>query len=54
MLNHYQALLDFLNQADLQKWADQLPEQIQAGLDEQRYGDLAQWKQALESCIDDD
>jgi tRNA (mo5U34)-methyltransferase len=34
---------------DLAAWAEVLPEQIQQGLDPQRYGDLARWQQALAS-----
>lgn len=49
MLHHYQNLLDTLKQAELSEWAELLPAQIQAGLDEQRYGDLAKWKQSLTS-----
>ncbi|MGH1440705.1 MAG: tRNA 5-methoxyuridine(34)/uridine 5-oxyacetic acid(34) synthase CmoB [Cellvibrionaceae bacterium] len=49
MLHYYQKLLDSLKQAELTEWAEQLPAQIQAGLDEQRYGDLPQWKQSLDA-----
>lgn len=49
MLHYYQTLLNSLKQANLTEWADQLPAQIQAGLDEQRYGDLPQWKQCLDA-----
>ncbi|MFT6389214.1 MAG: tRNA (mo5U34)-methyltransferase [Cellvibrionaceae bacterium] len=47
MLNYYQSLLNFLTRSDLRYWAEALPIQIQSGLDEKRYGDLSQWKQAL-------
>lgn len=33
--------------ARLQQWAQQLPDQIDAGLSHQRYGDLARWQDAL-------
>lgn len=49
MLNHYQSLLDFLALHELEHWANILPTQIQSGLDEKRFGDLPQWKHALDS-----
>ena len=47
MLAYYQTLLSSLAQTPLAAWAQQLPQQIATGLCEQRYGDLAQWRQAL-------
>lgn len=43
----YQTLIDALADGPLASWSKQLPEQIAAGLDERRYGDLPQWRQAL-------
>ena len=36
----------------LSRWLQQLPEQIAAGLSEQRYGDLARWKTVLQQLPD--
>jgi tRNA (mo5U34)-methyltransferase len=56
MLNYYQSLLRYLSDTShqskkqpLAEWATRLPEEIQAGLCEKRYGDLKQWKEALEA-----
>ncbi|MBX2807356.1 MAG: tRNA 5-methoxyuridine(34)/uridine 5-oxyacetic acid(34) synthase CmoB [Cellvibrionaceae bacterium] len=49
MLNYYQSLLRYLDTAKLESWAQDLHDAIAAGLSEQRYGDLRQWRQALES-----
>lgn len=43
----YQSLLAALPHTPLAPWLANLPEQITAGLSEQRYGDLPGWKQAL-------
>ncbi len=43
----YQLLIDALAEGPLAPWSKQLPEQIAAGLDERRYGDLPHWRQAL-------
>lgn len=43
----YQSLLAALPETPLAPWLSTLPGQIQAGLSEQRYGDLPGWKQAL-------
>ncbi len=51
MLNYYQSLLTALTQHKsntLQRWSDRLPEDINNGLCEKRYGDLAGWRHALE------
>ena len=48
MLSYYHSLLSFLASSRLDTWAKQLPKMIEDGLSEQRYGDLSQWKQALE------
>ncbi len=51
MLSYYQSLLNALQNSDIpvfQQWAQQLPTDIKKGLCEKRYGDLAQWRQALE------
>ena len=45
---NYDLLLSALKDSPLSSWADQLPEQIAAGLSEKRYGDLAGWKASLE------
>lgn len=44
---NYDNLLNFLKNSPLSYWAEILPEQIEKGLCEQRYGDLAGWKQSL-------
>ena len=49
MLHYFQTCLDWLKAQDLDHWAQLLPEQIEQGLSEQRYGDLAGWKHALET-----
>ncbi|MFT7388370.1 MAG: tRNA (mo5U34)-methyltransferase [Candidatus Endobugula sp.] len=59
MLNYYQSLLGYLadnihkkeSQAFL-SWANILPDAIQRGLCEQRYGDLKRWRSALEKLPD--
>lgn len=43
----YNDLLDYLPNSPLAIWAKTLPAQIESGLCEQRYGDLAGWKQSL-------
>lgn len=44
----YQAFLEKLASHDaLAEWAQHLPEQIKAGLNPKRYGDLPRWQQAL-------
>lgn len=52
MLSYYRSLLLALTHPVLQnrtchQWAEQLPQQIQHGLSQQRYGDLSRWQQAL-------
>ncbi|UTW46107.1 tRNA 5-methoxyuridine(34)/uridine 5-oxyacetic acid(34) synthase CmoB [bacterium SCSIO 12696] len=51
MIN-YSALLDFLSAGKLQRWAQQLPQQIEQGLSEARWGDLPQWRAVLEQLPD--
>jgi tRNA (mo5U34)-methyltransferase len=46
MIN-YDSLIAALQDTPLAAWAAQLPQQIAAGLDEKRYGDLAGWKASL-------
>ncbi len=43
----YQTLIDALAEGPLAPWSKQLPNQIAAGLDERRYGDLPRWREAL-------
>ncbi len=43
----YSELLAAMADSKLAPWLDVLPEQIEAGLDEKRYGDLPGWKRAL-------
>ena len=47
MIN-YQPLIDHWGDGQLDRWAQQLEEQVSTGLSQQRYGDLARWLQALE------
>ncbi len=49
MLHYYDTLLQALQGTALDNWAQQLPEAIQRGLCDQRYGDLPQWRDALAS-----
>lgn len=44
----YRDLLDSLVDTPLEKWSALLPEQINHGLCEQRFGDLKSWRQVLE------
>jgi tRNA (mo5U34)-methyltransferase len=44
----YQRLIQRWQDGDLQRWADELEQQIDRGLCPQRYGDLPRWLQALE------
>lgn len=53
MLSYYQSLLNTLSDPALDNnalnvWASELPQHIQKGLCEKRYGDLAGWRQSLE------
>lgn len=45
---NYIPLLHALKDTPLAEWAKELPEQIEKGLCEKRYGDLANWKKSLE------
>ncbi|MEP6388415.1 MAG: tRNA 5-methoxyuridine(34)/uridine 5-oxyacetic acid(34) synthase CmoB [Halioglobus sp.] len=44
----YQPLIQKWSDNELAKWAQLLPAQIEAGLSQQRYGDLARWQ----ACVD--
>lgn len=44
----YAELLNSLHGSPLEKWLPLLPEQINQGLCEQRFGDLADWRQVLQ------
>ncbi|MCB1690131.1 MAG: tRNA 5-methoxyuridine(34)/uridine 5-oxyacetic acid(34) synthase CmoB [Halioglobus sp.] len=44
----YQPLIARWRGSELDRWAQQLEQQIGKGLDQKRYGDLARWLQALE------
>ncbi len=46
-LLNYQDLINALRETPLAAWAEQLPEQIARGLNEERYGDLPGWKDSL-------
>lgn len=57
MIQYYQDLMQAMQNTPLAPWLDPLPDQIQEGLSEARFGDLAGWRQALEllphaECID--
>ena len=43
----YQQFLAWLPESPLTAWTDSLPQQLQEGLCEKRYGDLPEWKAAL-------
>jgi tRNA (mo5U34)-methyltransferase len=43
----YQPLIARWRDGELARWAAQLPQQLAAGLNQQRYGDLARWLQVL-------
>ena len=51
MIN-YDPFLNQLSQTELADWAQQLPVEIDKGLDEKRYGDLPRWKNALSQLPD--
>lgn len=44
---NYQPFLQHLAQSGLPAWAEQLPAEIDRGLNPQRFGDLPRWQQAL-------
>lgn len=44
---NYQPLIERWRGGEMQRWAEQLEEQIANGLNQQRYGDLARWLQSL-------
>ncbi|RYZ88369.1 MAG: tRNA 5-methoxyuridine(34)/uridine 5-oxyacetic acid(34) synthase CmoB [Moraxellaceae bacterium] len=43
----YKNLFDYLPNSPIASWAETLPQQIENGLCEKRYGDLSSWKKAL-------
>ena len=47
MIN-YQPLINCWRGSQLDRWAQQLEQQVSTGLSQERYGDLARWLQALE------
>ncbi|MGK0441584.1 MAG: tRNA (mo5U34)-methyltransferase [Pseudohongiellaceae bacterium] len=54
---NYQPFFEQLAQTDIAGWLETLPQQIEKGLDEKRYGDLPRWKKVLEqlpNCPVDD
>ncbi len=48
----YRPLIDRWQHGALQRWAEALAAQVQAGLSHQRYGDLARWLEALDALPD--
>lgn len=48
MIQYYQDLMQAMQDTPLAPWLELLPEQIQEGLSEARFGDLAGWRHALE------
>lgn len=46
---NYQPFFDQLAKTDIADWLETLPQQIEKGLDEKRYGDLPRWKNVLNS-----
>jgi tRNA (mo5U34)-methyltransferase len=48
----YQALISRWHEDELAPWAEQLPEQIAAGMSQQRFGDLPRWLAALDALPD--
>ncbi|MBB6523564.1 tRNA 5-methoxyuridine(34)/uridine 5-oxyacetic acid(34) synthase CmoB [Pseudoteredinibacter isoporae] len=49
MIEYYQDLLNDLADGPLAKWAEKMPEQIAAHLNEKRYGDLPKWQAAMDA-----
>ncbi len=47
MLGYYHSFFNFLKAEGLSEWAQRLETDIPAGINEQRYGDLVKWKEAL-------
>ena len=45
-------LFDVLQEVGLDAWLDYLPEQIEKGLNTERFGDLPKWQAALDSFPD--
>ena len=48
----YQAFIDRLDHQRFSAWRDMLPDQIEKGLNPQRYGDLPRWQSALSELPD--
>lgn len=48
----YQPLIDHWQGGDLDRWAQLLPAQLETGLSQKRYGDLARWLDVLGSLPD--
>ena len=48
----YSPLIESISEGKLRPWAEQLPQQIEQGLSEARWGDLPQWQAALEQLPD--
>jgi len=46
MLEFYQDLINQLASTELQRWAEKMPEQINSGLNSERFGDLPKWLDA--------
>jgi tRNA (mo5U34)-methyltransferase len=51
-MTDYQALIEHWRGGDLDRWAQALPQQIAAGLSQQRYGDLPRWLESLQALPD--
>ena len=49
---NYQPFFEELAKTDIADWLDTLPQQIDKGLNEKRYGDLPRWKKVLNSLPD--
>ncbi|GAB5451515.1 MAG: tRNA 5-methoxyuridine(34)/uridine 5-oxyacetic acid(34) synthase CmoB [Halioglobus sp.] len=52
MIIDYQPLIEHWRGGELDTWSQQLAAQIEAGLSQQRYGDLPRWLEALHSLPD--
>ena len=49
---NYQPLIEQWSQNELAPWAELLPAQLEAGLSQQRYGDLARWQSSVDALPD--
>ncbi len=45
---NYQSLFDSIAGGDLHPWLEMMPDQIAAGMNEKRYGDLPRWRQVID------